>query len=340
MTQKRNRLGVAQSIQAKLLEFYDTHKRELPWRQNDDPYRVWVSEIMLQQTRAGTVVPYYERWLQRYPDVNALATADIDDVLKSWEGLGYYSRARNLHKAAQVVREKHNGAVPSTYAGLKELPGIGDYTAGAIASIAFQKQEPVVDGNVSRVLHRLHDRPAIGASELRELARELVPAERPGDFNQALMELGATICTPRAPSCDRCPIHEQCRAFARGTQLGRPAPKATKAIPTREFITVVVRDARGRLLLRQRPRSGLLAGLWEFPELTHVQAEPHSMRELGEVTHVFSHFRAVYRVHSATVKSGRLKQPLRWVSLRETDSLALATAQRRILEQYVNEWAR
>ena len=317
-----------------MLAWYDQVKRNLPWRENGDPYRVWVSEIMLQQTRVETVVPYYQRWMQRYPTVDALAEAPLDDVLKSWEGLGYYSRARNLHRAAQVVRERHNGAVPSTYAGLRELPGIGDYTAGAVASIAYQQPEPVVDGNVSRVLHRLHDRPNIAPRELRELARKMVPADRPGDFNQALMELGATICTPRAPLCAQCPVQKHCSAFANGTQLERPAPKVAKAIPTREFNTVILRDSNGRVLLRQRPETGLLAGLWEFPEIEQLR-EKVEVEEVGAVTHVFSHFRAIYRVHKGEVATLKVRKPLRWVTPRETDNLALATAQRRIMEKFI-----
>lgn len=210
------------ALRAKLLAFYDEHRRDLPWRHDPDPYRVWVSEVMLQQTRADTVIPYYERWLRRFPTLDALATAEPDDVLKQWEGLGYYSRARNLQRAARFVRERHRGDVPSEPSALRELPGVGDYTAGAIASIAFGRAEPAVDGNARRVLSRLLDIADARPTGLNKVATALVPNERPGDFNQAVMELGATICTPRNPRCDECPIGELCRSRARGTQHLRP----------------------------------------------------------------------------------------------------------------------
>ncbi|HEX7118882.1 MAG TPA: A/G-specific adenine glycosylase [Longimicrobiales bacterium] len=252
-------------IRRRLLDFYDARARDLPWRRDADPYRVWVSEIMLQQTRVETAVPYYERWLERFPTVDALAEAPIDDVLHAWAGLGYYSRARNLHRAAQVVRERHRGTLPDDPDALRDLPGIGDYTAGAIASIAFGRPEPAVDGNVRRVLSRLYDLPDPGAAELRARAAALVDADRPGDFNQALMELGATVCTPRTPACDGCPLASHCRARAAGTQLERPRPKRAKPVPECDVGTAIVVAPGGALLLVRRPDDGLLGGLWEFP---------------------------------------------------------------------------
>lgn len=314
-----------------LLRHFDQHKRDMPWRRTRDPYRIWVSEVMLQQTRVDTVKPYYERWMNRFPDVQALAVAPVDEVLKAWEGLGYYSRARNLHAAARLVREQHNGQLPGTYAALRELPGIGDYTAGAVASVAFAQPEPVVDGNVSRVLHRLCDEPRMSARELRAQAAALVAPDRPGDFNQAMMELGSIVCTPRAPRCDVCPVRDWCRAFARGTQLERPAPKPPKAIPHREFTVVVLRNAKGEVLLRKRPPKGLLAGLWEFPELERLADFRLTLKEHGTVAHVFSHFRATYHVVSAATRRTRLSAPdLEWFTNAEIRALALPTAQRRI----------
>ncbi len=255
----------AGAVRRLLLAFYDARARDLPWRRDTDPYRVWVSEVMLQQTRVETVVPYYERWLERFPTLDALAEAPIDDVLHAWAGLGYYRRAHNLHRAARAVRERHHGELPEDPDALRDLPGIGDYTAGAIASIAFGRPEPAVDGNVRRVLSRLHDLPGPGAAELRRLAAALVPEDRPGDFNQALMEFGATVCTPRAPRCEACPLAEHCRARAAGTQLERPLPKPSKPIPEDDVGTAVVVAPDGALLLVRRPDDGLLAGLWEFP---------------------------------------------------------------------------
>src|SRR5688572_31827881 len=189
-----------------LLGFYDAHRRALPWREDPRPYRVWISEVMLQQTRVDAVVPYYRAWMERFPDVRALAAAPLDDVLKSWEGLGYYARARNLHRAALVVRDRMGGELPARASALRELPGFGEYTAGAVASIAFGEAVPAVDGNVRRVLARLYDEPEPTARWLRERAAALVDPARPGDFNQALMELGATVCRPRSPDCARCPL--------------------------------------------------------------------------------------------------------------------------------------
>jgi A/G-specific adenine glycosylase len=220
---------------------------------------------MLQQTRVDAAIPYYERWLARFPTLTALAEAPLDDVLHAWQGLGYYSRARNLHRAARLVRERHGGRVPDDAAELRALPGVGDYTAGAIASIAYGHARPAVDGNVRRVLARLLDEPAPTAALLRHAAGSLVPADRPGDFNQAVMELGATVCTPRAPRCGRCPVRELCLAYARGTQLERPAPKKRAAVPSFDVGTAVVVDEEGRVLLVRRPETGLLAGMWEFP---------------------------------------------------------------------------
>lgn len=326
-----------------LLKWYDAHKRDLPWRRSADPYGVWVSEIMLQQTRVDAVVPYYERWMQRFPDVSALADAAQDDVLKTWEGLGYYSRARNLQRGAQVVRERYNGRVPDTAELLRELPGVGAYTAGAIASIAFNRLEPAVDGNVRRVFCRLLDRGEIPAAELSGLVRNAVDPARPGDFNQALMELGATVCTPRAPACDVCPVMEHCAAYRAGTQLERPERKRKKAVPERHFATAVILDQRGRAVLQQRPANGLLGGLWEFPGAgveqgvaaagaaerfarAHTRAYATRTRPLATVSHTFSHFRAYY--HAVEIRvAGELPDAF---TLAEIEELALPIAQRKI----------
>lgn len=320
------------AIRGALLAFFDASARPLPWRKTRDPYAVWVSEVMSQQTRVETVIPYYDRWLSRFPDVAALAGAAEDDVLKAWEGLGYYSRARNLHAAARLVRERYGGALPDSYDALRTLPGVGDYTAGAVSSIAFGGRHPAVDGNVRRVLSRLLDHPAPPAALLRNVAGALVPAERPGDFNQALMELGATFCTPRAPRCSRCPVMHHCAARAAGTQEERPQPKAGKPIPTFDMATAIVRTTDARLLVVRRPRGGLLGGMWCFPAVevrpgddparsaldlartyadiagfvrppsrgrdaagnSRVPADPLRSCSIGIIEHVFSHRRERY----------------------------------------------
>ena len=288
-----------------LLRHFDAHQRPMPWRETSDPYAIWVSEVMLQQTRVDTVIPYWERWLDRFPTVADLAEADLDDVLKEWEGLGYYSRARNLHNAARMVRERFDGRVPEDVEGLRELPGVGAYTAGAVASIAYGVATPAVDGNVRRVLARLYDLEAPTPAELRDRAAALVPERRPGDFNQALMELGATLCTPRSPSCDACPVAGWCTAWRLGVQELRPLPREKKPIPEETVETAVIVRDDGALLLARRPDDGLLGGLWEFPGaapggdwpegVAHWVEVAERAIELEPVRHVFSHKRVTYR---------------------------------------------
>ena len=258
--------GRSEKLRAALLEHYCRHRRHLPWRDVSDPYRIMVSEVMLQQTRVETVIGYYEPWLERFPTLDALADADEGEVLKAWEGLGYYRRARNLQRAAQVVRDRPDGAWPRSLDGLRELPGVGEYTAGAVASIAFGEPVPAVDGNVRRVLSRLFEEPAPSAGWLRDTAQGLVPTRNPGDWNQALMELGQAICVPRSPRCSECPIATWCSARASGTQDAHPAP-VRRAAPRRVTLVLAVLEADGRVMLQQRPQEGLLGGMWAFPEL-------------------------------------------------------------------------
>ena len=293
-----------------LLAWFDTRFRDLPWRRDSDPYRVWVSEIMLQQTRVETVIPRFERWLERFPTLEDLAAAEIDEVLAEWEGLGYYSRARNLHAAARVVRDSHGGAFPATARELRELPGVGEYTAGAVASIAFDRPEPAIDTNARRVLARLFDLETPTPARLRALAAELIPNDRPGDFNQALMELGATVCSPRSPRCCECPLADGCRARARGTVTERPGVSARPTVPEFELGVAVALASGGRVLLVRRAERGMLGGLWQFPaRVTEAGQSPleaavqalHPLapeaspgRALVVVPHAYSHRRHVY----------------------------------------------
>ncbi|MCS6909901.1 MAG: A/G-specific adenine glycosylase [Anaerolineales bacterium] len=260
-----------------LLNWYQSQQRSLPWRSSSDPYQIWVSEVMLQQTRVETVLPYYARWLERFPTVDSLAAASQQEALAMWEGLGYYSRARNLHRAAQKVVKEFGGRIPSTVAELRMLPGIGAYTAAAIASIAFGVDVAVLDGNVKRVLARLFNysgdvKSARGEKELSMLAQRLLPPGQAGDYNQALMELGATICTPRTPACPRCPVREWCQAQQLGLQHARPVTRKRAPAPRRVFAVGVIRK-RGRVLLTQRADDGLLGGLWAFPSVSLIEAE-------------------------------------------------------------------
>jgi len=347
-----------------LLAWWDAGHADLPWRKTKDAYAVWVAEIMLQQTQIATVRPYYDRWMARFPTVEELARAPLDDVLKQWEGLGYYSRARNLHTAARRIVAEHGGRVPDTLDGLIMLPGIGRYTAGAIASIAFDIPAPVLDGNVIRVLSRLHNigddvtRPAT-RNKLWELAGAAVPAARPGDFNQALMELGQLICTPQAPRCLICPVSALCLARQRGTQLERPVRPSRKPTPHHDVVAGIIwRDGTpartGQFLISQRPHDGLLGGLWEFPggkvepgEALADALEREIREELAlairpgpfviKVDHAFTHFRITVHAFHAAYTGGEPQHVAVadhvWVTLDEVDQYAFAVTNRKIIEQ-------
>ncbi|HSH46905.1 MAG TPA: A/G-specific adenine glycosylase [Longimicrobiales bacterium] len=326
-----------EALQSALLAHYDATRRAMPWRDTSDPYAIWVSEVMLQQTRVETVIPYWERWMERFPTVGHLAEADVDDVLRHWQGLGYYSRARNLHKAARMVRERHDGRVPGDADGLRGLPGIGEYTAGAVASIAFGQPVPAVDGNVRRVLARVRDLSDPTPAGLREAAGALVPDDRPGDFNQALMELGATLCTPRSPDCGVCPIAEWCRARALGVQEERPRPGKRKPVPEEGVETVVLVRPDGALLLARRPEDGLLGGMWEFPgelradPVAALVAEADPGPVLEPLTHVFTHKRVTYHpVILHTPGDLPLAEDLAWVAPEGLSRYALPVAQQEI----------
>ncbi len=309
------------SLPALLLRWYDRHGRDLPWREQagraETPYHTWIAEIMLQQTGVAAVIPYYRDFLARWPSVQALADADEQDVLGAWAGLGYYSRARNLLKCAQAVTREYGGVFPEELEKLKKLPGIGDYTANAIRAIAFDKPANVVDGNVERVVSRIFafaepmDKPQ-NKKKLKALAATLLPKSRHGDYAQALMDLGATLCTPRQPQCGQCPWRKNCAAFARGTPEKFPRRARKNASPRQIANVFVLTDARGRVFLRQRPEKGLLAGLWEFPSTAWVSrdAKPgkNPFRSIRfkkletSVTHIFSHIHLTVHLHTARVK--------------------------------------
>jgi A/G-specific adenine glycosylase len=339
-----------------LLAWYRANRRDLPWRRTRDPYAIWISEAMLQQTRVETVIPYWERFLARFPDVAALAAADTDAVIELWAGLGYYSRARNLHRAARAVVERHEGALPEDPEALRALPGVGRYTAGALASIAFDRPEPIVDGNVARVLTRLlgidgevSSRPV--QERLWEEAALLARGEDPGALNQALMELGAMLCTPRAPRCLACPWTRRCVARAEGRQESLPV-KAAKKAPKRIEAVAGHLERRGRLLAVQRPKQGLLGGLWELPggELAAGERPEEALARafrdglglalpgaepLGCVEHVFTHRRLVLHVFRCKAGDGRVRRrgwdAHRWVSASDVDALAWGGPARKAL---------
>ena len=265
----RDKLSESSQLTQRLLIWYEKYSRTLPWRVNTDPYVVWVSEIMLQQTRVEAVIPYFLRWMEQFPTLKSLADAPEQEVLKTWEGLGYYSRARNLQRAALQVFQEFHGQLPADAHSLALLPGIGRYTAGAIASIAFGLDEPALDGNIRRVLSRLFDlrlpaRSPEGERRLWELARQHLPAGQAGDYNQALMDLGATICSPHSPHCAECPLENLCQAHALGLEEERPITLKRQPIP-HYLVTAAIITRAETILIAHRPAHGLLGGMWEFP---------------------------------------------------------------------------
>ncbi len=343
-------------IADRLLDWYARHARELPWRDTGDPYAVWVSEIMLQQTRVESVIPYYERWMRRFPDIATLAGSSQQEVLAAWEGLGYYSRARNLHRAAQIVVQELGGALPKQAVELRKLPGIGRYTAGAIASIAFDQDEPVLDGNVRRVLARLFDmsepaRSPAGERRLWELAGAHLPAGQASAYNQALMDLGATICTPRAPDCPRCPLAQSCQANALGIQEERPVMPQKAPLPHYTVTAAVIcRDQQ--VLIAQRPNEGLLGGMWEFPGGKQQPGEDlpaclqreiceelgvdiHVGAPFGVYRHAYTHFRVTLHAFRCRLAKGQQPQAiqvedLRWARPSELTDFPMGKIDRQI----------
>ncbi|MDD4890079.1 MAG: A/G-specific adenine glycosylase [Phycisphaerae bacterium] len=334
------------SIRRRLIGWFARHQRVLPWRSEPTAYRVWLSEVMLQQTQVATALPYFERFMRAFPTVRALAGADLDDVLTLWAGLGYYSRARNLHRAATIIAHELGGRFPDTPAGLLALPGVGRYSAGAILSIAFNQPAPIVDGNVTRVLSRLFalrgdPRSPAGLRRLWSLAEQLVDPRRPGDFNQAMMELGAMVCTPATPSCGKCPVAKLCRALA----LGQPErfPPARRRSPVRaERWAVAVLRSDAEVLLVRREAAGRWGGLREFPGLvvpasqSAIAALRAMLRErlalrnvrlspVGQVRHQLSHRDMTVEVFTAAIPS-RIEpsSDARWVAPADLSSLAIS----------------
>ncbi len=340
---------------SRLLAWYGKNKRTLPWRGHNNPYAVWVSEIMLQQTRVETVLPYFNTWLKRFPTVRALAKASEREVLNAWEGLGYYSRARNFHKAARIVVEKHRGKLPRDVNELQKLPGIGRYTAGALASIIFGMDEPALDGNLKRVYARLFDvkepvNSSTGEKLLWKLARENLPKGKAADFNQALMDLGAMICLPKNPRCEVCPLARSCKARVNGTQQLRPVRTVKKEVPHYVHGAAVIVQ-RGRILLAQRPSKGLLGGMWEFPN-ARVRGDSNSglrsalrsaynlkvrmkrsARSFVTVEHTYSHLKVTVNGFRCYLSPGKLNGNLKWIPLKELDEYPMGKIDRQIAEK-------
>jgi A/G-specific adenine glycosylase len=345
------------AIQSSLLKWFDANKRDMPWRETRDPYKIWISEIMLQQTQVKTVMPYFHRFIQSFPSVRELAAADISQVMKSWEGLGYYSRARNLHKAAKEIVRTFDSKIPNTLEDLLSLPGIGRYTAGAILSIAFGQPAPVLDGNVIRMLSRLfHITDNVDQVSTRkrlwQLAENVLPESCIRDFNEGLMELGALICTQKNPQCGDCPVQKQCEAFRIGIQQELPVRTSRKPVPHLDVTAGIIWN-ENQFLITLRPPRGLLGGLWEFPGgkleegetleeclereiLEELEILIEVGRPLVSVKHAYTHFKITLHVFECRFVSGEIIphdcEAFRWICPEELDDFAFPGADRKVID--------
>ncbi|MBE9031574.1 A/G-specific adenine glycosylase [filamentous cyanobacterium LEGE 11480] len=348
-----------------LLNWYDASGRDLPWRRTQDAYAIWISEIMLQQTQVKTVLPYYDRWLQQFPDVQTLAATAQQTVLKAWEGLGYYARARNLHRASQMIVERFNGEFPNNFDDAMSLPGIGRTTAGGILSSAFNLPLPIMDGNVKRVLARLIGLtvpPAKALDQLWEISAQLVPTDNGRDFNQAFMDLGATICTPKNPACLLCPWRTSCQAYQHNQQTQLPISERKKSLPHKTIGVVMITNNQGEILINQRPEQGLLGGLWEFPSL-EVPSGRSTLNAIKktipqnfgirfklptaiiQIEHTYTHFKATFHVYQAdldietethrqTANSNGAAIEQRWIKLNQLDQFPFPKSHLKMIQAF------
>lgn len=339
-----------------LMAWFRVSGRRMDWRETEDPYRIWVSEVMLQQTRVETVIPYYRRFLSSFPTVKALAGASLDRVLKSWEGMGYYARARNLHRAAGIVMKRHGGRLPRSTDALLALPGVGRSTAGAIAAIAFRQDVPILDSNVKRVVARLHAvreelrRPSVETT-LWEYSRRMILTGKGRETALAMMDLGSMVCTPRNPACPACPLARWCEARRLGCQATIPHRAAKRRLPHRDVVIALIRNREGKFLIDRRPDRGLLGGLWEFPGGKRERGEPlagalaRGIREelglrveilgkVGTIRHAFTHFRVSLHAYRCRKAGGavRRNREWRWAAPEELSRFAFPRAERKLLE--------
>jgi len=349
-------------LQSKLLAWYNKNKRDLPWRDCGDPYKIWLSEIMLQQTRVDQAMPYYKRFIDHFPTVYDLAEADQQEVLKVWEGLGYYSRARHLHDAAKLVADEFDGQVPDNWKEINKLKGVGPYTAAAVLSIAYQKKHAVVDGNVIRVLSRYYGieddvRSSRTKNTIQEYADDLIPEDRPGDFNQALMELGAMVCTPANPNCANCPLQANCVAYKTAKTEEIPYKSPAKKRPHHQIGVGIIFNEDGEVLISLRREDVMLGGLWEFPggkQENDEDMENTVKRELKEelgvevsirkpfmkLDHAYSHFKITMHAYLCDLEAGtpepKSSQEVRWIPIGELADYPFPKANRRLTEKLMN----
>ncbi len=341
-----------------LLAWYAEHGRDLPWRRTRDPYAIWVSEVMLQQTRVETVLPYYLRFMDQYPTVESLAGARLEEVLKLWEGLGYYARARNLHRASRIIADRFGGELPTSEVELAALPGIGRYTADALGAIVFHRDALALEGNLRRVLARLFDihldpRRPEGERELRHRGRSILSGGRASEFNQAFMDLGALVCTPRSPACNACPLAADCLAFQNGTQEELPFRQPKGPLPLRQEVAAVLHE-NDNLLISRRPEEGLLGGLWGFPSGYKEAGESNQLalrrvvkEQLGleievelllsPLVHAYTHFRVDLQPYTCQVRSNsghlREREDVRWVKAQELQDVPMGKLDRMLASE-------
>jgi len=348
-------------ISTPLIDWFEKNRRALPWRENRTLYRVWISEVMLQQTRVDTVIPYFHRFLNCFPDISALAKAKLQNVLKLWEGLGYYARARNLHRAARKVKEEFDGVIPDEPEAFRRLPGVGPYISAAVMSIACGHPIPVVDGNVLRGACRIFalendiSHPNT-RKKLAELLTKQIPHDRPGDFNEAMMELGATICSPKSPDCTGCPLAHLCIAKRDGLISKLPVKTPKAPVPEYRVVVALIRDSVGRILIQKRPENGLLGGLWEFPggKVETGETLPAALKrecreelgikvEIGEeiatIRHAYTHFKIRLTAFSCTILDGDIRStlPLQWATMEDIAALPFPKANHKLFPALRNE---
>jgi len=350
------------SFQSELLSWYSSFGRTLPWRKMKDPYLTWISEIMLQQTQVETVIPYFNRWRKKFPSVNSLAGTSVDSLLKNWEGLGYYSRCRNIHKAAIEIQENFNGNIPNTWKNLIKLPGVGEYTAGAILSIGFNEKFIAIDANVKRIMSRImmiaDPSSAISHKKIKQQLEEWISERKPGDFNQAMMDLGSSVCISKDPLCLECPVNEYCQAYRHDEQDNFPIRKIKSKKPHKLIVAGIIWEGN-RFFIQKRPPSGLLGGLWEFPG---GKIEPNETRqkalkreiyeecnikveigkEVGTIDHAYSHFSISMTLFNCKLKTSDIEirentNDQKWIMLEEVDKYAFPKANHKLFKLLMNE---
>ena len=339
-----------------LLKWYDINKKAMPWREDTDPYRIWISEVMLQQTQVNTVIPYYNKWMKKFPNIKKVALSDIDVILKLWEGLGYYKRAHNIQKACRIIVEDFDATIPSTEE-FKNLPGIGDYIYSAVMSIAFNQALPVIDGNVKRVGARFWETNFINTKDLKVLKEKLlktISQKRPGCFNQALMDLGREICKPKTPLCNQCPISKQCQAFKHNSVANYPYKIKSKKIPLIDVVVGYIQDEDANFIITKRPKEKMLGGLWELPggkrekgeslkkglireikEELNINIEVGS--KMGMIKHAYSHMKIKLHAYQCKIKNGNIKmnvcEDLKWIKSKNIDKYSFPTANHKLFKK-------